>query len=141
MYCRRKPTARPSRGRSGFVAPSHPGTTTAWSWFLFFSSRRRHTRSLCDWSSDVCSSDLGPHLRDAVDELVPTLLGGVRVGAEAAQFRPGGGAAGAELQAAAGENVQHRRALGDADGVEIGRASCRERVEISGGAVGCKTKS
>src|SRR5438132_8427937 len=30
-------------------------------WFLsmfFFSSRRRHTRSLCDWSSDVCSSDL-----------------------------------------------------------------------------------
>src|SRR5260221_8901767 len=25
--------------------------------FFFFSSRRRHTRSLCDWSSDVCSSD------------------------------------------------------------------------------------
>src|SRR5260221_7276160 len=24
---------------------------------FFFSSRRRHTRSLCDWSSDVCSSD------------------------------------------------------------------------------------
>src|SRR5260221_5278282 len=23
----------------------------------FVSSRRRHTRSLCDWSSDVCSSD------------------------------------------------------------------------------------
>src|SRR5438132_11354823 len=28
--------------------------------FFFFSSRRRHTRSLCDWSSDVCSSDLVP---------------------------------------------------------------------------------
>src|SRR5260221_515172 len=26
---------------------------------VFFSSRSRHTRSLCDWSSDVCSSDLG----------------------------------------------------------------------------------
>src|SRR5260221_588325 len=26
--------------------------------YFFFSSRRRHTRSLCDWSSDVCSSDL-----------------------------------------------------------------------------------
>src|SRR6266705_4306528 len=26
--------------------------------FLFFSSRRRHTRSYGDWSSDVCSSDL-----------------------------------------------------------------------------------
>src|SRR5467141_4441058 len=29
--------------------------------FFFFSSRRRHTRFKCDWSSDVCSSDL---LRD-----------------------------------------------------------------------------
>src|SRR5205814_8464499 len=28
--------------------------------FFFFSSRRRHTRCLSDWSSDVCSSDLGP---------------------------------------------------------------------------------
>src|SRR6267142_7115603 len=27
--------------------------------FFFFSSRRRHTRLTCDWSSDVCSSDLG----------------------------------------------------------------------------------
>src|SRR6266496_1744399 len=30
--------------------------------FFFFSSRRRHTRSLRDWSSDVCSSDLVRHL-------------------------------------------------------------------------------
>src|SRR2546430_5626476 len=29
-----------------------------WSLFFFFSSRRRHTRFDCDWSSDVCSSDL-----------------------------------------------------------------------------------
>src|SRR5256885_5419221 len=28
-------------------------------WFFFFSSRRRHTRLQGDWSSDVCSSDLG----------------------------------------------------------------------------------
>src|SRR2546430_9460185 len=28
--------------------------------FFFFSSRRRHTRFDCDWSSDVCSSDLRP---------------------------------------------------------------------------------
>src|SRR6266496_349803 len=27
-------------------------------YLIFFSSRRRHTRSLRDWSSDVCSSDL-----------------------------------------------------------------------------------
>src|SRR5260370_4310299 len=27
-------------------------------YFFFFSSRRRHTIFKCDWSSDVCSSDL-----------------------------------------------------------------------------------
>src|SRR5690349_22816265 len=34
---------------------------------FFFSSRRRHTRSLRDWSSDVCSSDLplAEHVRRA----------------------------------------------------------------------------
>src|SRR2546430_7016783 len=34
---------------------------------FFFSSRRRHTRFDCDWSSDVCSSDLDP-LADALLE-------------------------------------------------------------------------
>src|SRR2546427_13090487 len=29
-----------------------------YTFFFFFSSRRRHTRFDCDWSSDVCSSDL-----------------------------------------------------------------------------------
>src|ERR1019366_9923515 len=28
-------------------------------YLFFFSSRRRHTRLVSDWSSDVCSSDLG----------------------------------------------------------------------------------
>src|SRR2546430_8415191 len=32
--------------------------------YFFFSSRRRHTRFDCDWSSDVCSSDLGATLVD-----------------------------------------------------------------------------
>src|SRR5438270_6733038 len=31
---------------------------TVWLLMFFFSSRRRHTRFDCDWSSDVCSSDL-----------------------------------------------------------------------------------
>src|SRR5699024_11836736 len=31
---------------------------------FFFSSRRRHTISKRDWSSDVCSSDYDPHVRD-----------------------------------------------------------------------------
>src|SRR5260370_31072155 len=30
---------------------------------FFFSSRRRHTRFKCDWSSDVCSSDLARFVR------------------------------------------------------------------------------
>src|SRR5437879_6736379 len=33
-------------------------STTAPAIFFFFSSRRRHTRYIGDWSSDVCSSDL-----------------------------------------------------------------------------------
>src|SRR5256886_12604891 len=33
---------------------------------FFFSSRRRHTRFDCDWSSDVCSSDLGGNGRAMV---------------------------------------------------------------------------
>src|SRR2546430_11414356 len=36
--------------------------------FFFFSSRRRHTRFDCDWSSDVCSSDLPQHRRVLLDE-------------------------------------------------------------------------
>src|SRR5947209_4819100 len=32
---------------------------------FFFSSRRRHTRYWRDWSSDVCSSDLGPQVLGA----------------------------------------------------------------------------
>src|SRR6202051_5311309 len=31
--------------------------------FFFFSSRGRHTRCSCDWSSDVCSSDLATPVR------------------------------------------------------------------------------
>src|SRR5438874_2859711 len=39
-------------------APSLSGKVSMRSPGIFFSSRRRHTRSLRDWSSDVCSSDL-----------------------------------------------------------------------------------
>src|SRR5690242_21507482 len=40
--------------------------------FFFFSSRRRHTRLTCDWSSDVCSSDL------SLDPWTLTLVSAVR---------------------------------------------------------------
>src|SRR5260221_14666533 len=38
--------------------------------YFFFSSRRRHTRSLCDWSSDVCSSDLTADRKSAAMGIV-----------------------------------------------------------------------
>src|SRR5256886_12321428 len=38
----------------GWVATARRTVLT----LFFFSSRRRHTRFDCDWSSDVCSSDL-----------------------------------------------------------------------------------
>src|SRR5690242_14750359 len=48
---------------------------------FFFSSRRRHTRLTCDWSSDVCSSDLtefgkGAARRTRRDGNVPAVLYG-----------------------------------------------------------------
>src|SRR5256886_5405251 len=85
--------------------------------FFFFSSRRRHTRFDCDWSSDVCSSDLA---RDRGRDLGDL--------ARWCATRP------AEL---AGLARKGRIAPGcDADLIvfdpeatfKIGRASCRERV-------------
>src|SRR6266516_7075049 len=46
--------------------------------FFFFSSRRRHTRSYGDWSSDVCSSDLRGAL-DAGGSTVAVLGSGIDV--------------------------------------------------------------
>src|SRR5205085_5619826 len=37
-------------------------------WMFFFSSRRRHTRFDCDWSSDVCSSDLAKLVRPRIQQ-------------------------------------------------------------------------
>src|SRR5699024_11658117 len=39
--------------------------------YVFFSSRRRHTRSKRDWSSDVCSSDL---IQKGVNSNIPLHL-------------------------------------------------------------------
>src|SRR2546427_8169770 len=48
--------------------------------FFFFSSRRRHTRFDCDWSSDVCSSDLDAVVKefDAVQGKVTLAHGPVK---------------------------------------------------------------
>src|SRR5260221_7868799 len=88
--------------------------------FFFFSSRRRHTRSLCDWSSDVCSSDL--------EMALPAMARKNRQ----AHFSP----TRAHRDVHCREHLQllvvHREEAVapeiDALHVEIGRASCRERV-------------
>src|SRR5699024_11912780 len=41
---------------------------------FFFSSRRRHTRSKRDWSSDVCSSDLALSFAIYYPEMVTSLI-------------------------------------------------------------------
>src|SRR6266481_7683593 len=41
---------------------------------FFFSSRRRHTRWNCDWSSDVCSSDLGTTISGRIQVLKPSRI-------------------------------------------------------------------
>src|SRR5256886_6041992 len=88
--------------------------------FFFFSSRRRHTRFDCDWSSDVCSSDLlveaglgvVPELEDQIEDGTGdlTLLAALRIDADHLEITGEPPGAHAPVEA------------------EIGRASCRERV-------------
>src|ERR1017187_2448386 len=47
---------------------------------FFFSSRRRHTRYIGDWSSDVCSSDLWNCVREKTEK---RLLGPMKFAADA----------------------------------------------------------
>src|SRR5438874_12300301 len=93
--------------------------------FFFFSSRRRHTRSLRDWSSDVCSSDLGERGQRGADggaggEREPEP--GLRKDDEPQRAR--------RRRRGRGEPGLH--VVGGGAG-EIGRASCRERVEFAAG--------
>src|SRR2546430_6460321 len=88
--------------------------------FFFFSSRRRHTRFDCDWSSDVCSSDLSSSFVEAevkpqIVDLPPESRAFVKVTLRAKRVGRWG-VHGMALEVRGTE-------LG-----EIGRASCRERV-------------
>src|SRR5256886_9259664 len=87
--------------------------------FFFFSSRRRHTRFDCDWSSDVCSSDLVVGVADEIKGEIPLGLIVLKVGVQ----RPADAIAD-ELVARVRERIGPVAAFRK----EIGRASCRERV-------------
>src|SRR5260370_15789372 len=61
--CRRSCWQHAARRRLRMLLPALWGDqrnkdSTCVHGYFFFSSRRRHTRFKCDWSSDVCSSDL-----------------------------------------------------------------------------------
>src|SRR5690606_40435749 len=86
---------------------------------FFFSSRRRHTRFSRDWSSDVCSSDLGTGTVVQRWTTVPVPYG--RSDAETfVEQVERNWAEGTALNWAV-RNPEDRSV------VEIGRASCRER--------------
>src|SRR6266481_7585649 len=83
-----------------------PSAIAAYLVFFFFSSRRRHTRWNCDWSSDVCSSDL------VDDDAAPTgLAHGERQVAIVAVEEPVG-------LVDAAHRLQHRPAQAEADAVD-----------------------
>src|SRR5437660_11796254 len=96
---------------------------------FFFSSRRRHTRWPRDWSSDVCSSDLSnlPYcsLVAPVNDpfSCPNSWLSTRLSGTAGRFTA--------------TNGPLRRSECS---WKIGRASCRERVEVSVGAGSVKEK-
>src|SRR5256886_7689767 len=87
---------------------------------FFFSSRRRHTRFDCDWSSDVCSSDLRQTL--AIDPERPLTLTALALERVVARSY-----AEARRWLDSALTVDPTFAIGYAHR-EIGRASCRERV-------------
>src|SRR2546430_7183002 len=88
---------------------------------FFFSSRRRHTRFDCDWSSDVCSSDLrwDPILAALRDPDLDVLI----LDSTAVRAHP---CAAGSKKSGTGLAARTIRRLAAAGG--IGRASCRERV-------------
>src|SRR5579862_4905713 len=61
--------------------------------FFFFSSRRRHTRWNCDWSSDVCSSDLSESFHSSGIEFFESAkkigLEGIMAKKSDSLYRPG----------------------------------------------------
>src|SRR5262245_65364762 len=90
--------------------------------YFFFSSRRRHTRCLSDWSSDVCSSDLEDKVGIVADPLRPVKL---KVGDHLLMDSKSGYL----LEKLPKSEVEDLTLEEVPDiGYEIGRASCRERV-------------
>src|SRR5688572_6378789 len=107
------------------------------------SSRRRHTRFDCDWSSDVCSSDLAGIASEPVSTESRHAAHCDRRHPRRRRNRCRGRQHGVPGRALAGESAHRPRPgrRGERRGREIGRASCRERVENSAGGGSFKQKT
>src|SRR5207247_7863622 len=99
------------RSKRPSIACNRTRSTTPY--HFFFSGRRRHTRSTRDWSTDVCSSDLG-HLVVGLDRY--------------------------ERRTPSRAHVHHVRTARAEAAAQIGRASCRERGYIAARAGARKKK-
>src|SRR5205814_5211787 len=102
---------------------------------FFFSSRRRHTSCLSDWSSDVCSSDLPCFASPRSPErFTPIIQSSSRNRSTRLWTRP------VHRKKYLAARVLCRMPVTHIQGTllapftaEIGRASCRERVEMAVG--------
>src|SRR2546430_7340818 len=90
-------------------------------WSFFFSSRRRHTRFDCDWSSDVCSSDLCCHNS-------PARANPASPERHSERFADEDGGVGITARSVGTRSSRACVSVLESTNGEIGRASCRERV-------------
>src|SRR3546814_1618977 len=87
-------------------------------YFCFFKQKTAYEMRISDWSSDVCSSDLGGDRRDVGHAVLPEIGGQRR--------RPAVAELAGELAARLVADAVLQGL--DASQRQIGRASCRERV-------------
>src|SRR5699024_11778987 len=90
---------------------------------FFFSSRRRHTRSKRDWSSDVCSSDLSQFMIRLFFEFYNFPIPMV------------------DISIASFISIWFSTDKNNIITIKIGRASCRERVQVSMGIESVQQKT
>src|SRR5436305_8118806 len=99
--------------------------------YFFFSSSRRHTSCGRDWSSDVCSSDL--------INISPPIMSWFRprldFGTSYNMLRDPNTLSFAQEGDTVGDQRIPRRMGNSQTTTEIGRASCRERVQNTGPGV------
>src|SRR5699024_12150261 len=98
-------------------------------YLFFFSSRRRHTRSKRDWSSDVCSSDLNPREKVINGHEIVVLFGETSMSVDGVTYLPETGVPyGAVLEWAEGKYRSEERRVGKEGRCRVGWGVVSRRV-------------